>query len=153
MPRRSVSTRWARPRICRWREVLANVRWRLGHRCRQTPNANDHVSCSSGCRRRHPFSLAGWTMARDLSTAPMPARSHRLAFRMQATPIQTSAIVQALARTGTGANRLATIAACGTHQPSTRAAKPVARACVGISAHCYYPAQQNGAPRSPERSA
>ena len=42
---------------------------------------------------------------------------------------------------------------CGTHQPGTRAAKPVARACVGISAHCYYPAQQNGAPRSPERSA
>jgi hypothetical protein len=51
-----------------------------------------------------------------------------------------SATTQIVARTVVGANRLATIAACGTppsEQAGTWAAQPVACACVSVGAHRY----------------
>jgi hypothetical protein len=60
------------------------------------------------------------------------------------------------ARTGTGANRLATIAACETHQASrlVRGLRSQSRVLASVSVLTpIYPAQHEAAPLSPERSA
>src|SRR5215472_8787059 len=61
---------------------------------------------------------------------------------MQATPIQTSAIIQMVARTETGGKQTDNDRGLWNpprDQAGVRAAQPVTRPCVGIGAHGYLP--------------
>ena len=75
---------------------------------------------------------------------------------MHAVPIQMSAMVQMTVRTGTGTNRPARIAALGIHHANrlARGLRSQSRELWTVSlAMRDYPAQQEAAPVSPERSA